>query len=121
MNLKSFDLEKALAGDPVITRDGRSVSEIAIFNSLNDKQNVFATIDGEFYRFTKNGKYSIYENVEYCLDLFMAPKIVKTSGWLNVYPNNKVGYYIHKTKIIADCNAEENRVACVFVEWEEEE
>ena len=121
MNLKPFNLEKALAGDPVVTRDGQQVTEIIILNTLNSNQNVFAVIDRKFYQFTKNGRYSRYENMDYCLDLFMAPKIVKKSGWLNIYPEDKVGYYMHQTKMTADCNAEENRLACVKVEWEEEE
>ena len=121
MNLKPFNLEKALAGEPVVTRDGRQVTDIAIFNSLNDERNTFAVIDGQFYQFTKNGKYSRYENMDYCLDLFMTPKIIKKSGWLNVYPNNTVGFLVHPTKEIADIHMRNNRMTCAYFEWEEEE
>ena len=123
MNLKPFNLEKALAGDPVVTRDGKQVTDIAIFNSLNDKRNLFAVIDGQFYQFTKNGSYIEYEKVEYCLDLFMAPKIVKKSGWINIYPYAKSGFAIFNTKDDADkgqCPVSK-RVACTYIEWEEEE
>ncbi len=123
MNLKPFELQKALAGDPVVTRDGQKVTEISILNTLNSNQNVFAVIDGQFYQFTKNGKYSKYENMEYCLDLFMAPKIVKKSGWINIYPYAKSGFAIFNSKDEADngqCPVSK-RVACTYIEWEEEE
>jgi len=122
MNLKPFNLEKALAGEPVVTRDGRKVTEIIHFKTaFNTLQNTVAVIDGHFYSFYENGKCMSQWDSEF--DLFMAPKIIKKSGWLNVYPNNMVGYNVHPTKESADINKCDisNRVACIFVEWEEEE
>jgi len=46
------------------------------------------------------------------------PKKVKKEGWVNVYPMDP---YVHDTKKVADDFACKNRIACVFVEWEEEE
>lgn len=118
--MKPFNLEKALAGDPVVTRDGRKVTEIVHFKTLNNPQNIIAVLNGRLFPFYENGQY-IAQDTEF--DLFMAPKIVKKSGWLNVYPNNAVGYKVHPTKESADINKCDisNRVACIFIEWEEEE
>lgn len=119
MNLKPFNLEKALAGDPVVTRDGRTVTEVFHFKTaFKTLKNTVAAIDGHFYSFYENGKPVSWDSE---FDLFMAPKIVRKSGWLNVYPKNKVGYVIHETKQIADINSEDTRVACTYIEWEEEE
>lgn len=122
MNLKPFNLEKALAGDPVVTRDGRKVTEIAHFKTFYNSQNIIAVLNGQFYSFFENGQY-IAQDQDTEFDLRMAPKIVKKSGWLNVYPNNAVGYTVHPTKESADINKCDisNRVACIFIEWEEEE
>ena len=51
----------------------------------------------------------------------MAPKIVKKTGWVNIYPNNRTGIVVFLTKEVADHFKDINRVACVYVEWEEEE
>jgi len=55
-----------------------------------------------------------YETVNYRIK----PKRVKKEGWVNIYPMDP---YVHDTKKVADDFACKNRIACVFVEWEEEE
>jgi hypothetical protein len=121
MNLKPFNLEKALAGDPVVTREGQQVTEIFLCKTANKTESsVVFVCNGKVYATTVNGNFDGFASSH---DLFMAPKIVKKSGWLNVYPNNTVGYTVHPTKESADINKCDisNRVACIFVEWEEEE
>jgi hypothetical protein len=51
------------------------------------------------------------------------PKRVKKEGWVNVYPDKYEDYLFtfYFTKDHADSKAREARVACVRVEWEEEE
>ena len=121
MNLKPFNLEKALAGDPVVTRDGKKVTEIVRLKTVDNIHcNIIGVVDGIPRHYEMDGVCNEGFVIPH-LQLFMAPKIVKKSGWLNIYPNDKVGYYMHQTKMTADCNAEENRLACVKVEWEEEE
>lgn len=85
MTLKPFNLERALAGDPVVTRDGRKVLEIMKFSSpflypvmalVEDKYN---STDSE--KFTIEGKL-FTEKCSDC-DLFMAT--TKKTYWVNVY------------------------------------
>lgn len=118
--MKPFNLEKALAGDPVVTRDGKTVSEIVHLKTVPASQCIIFVIDGRAHECSESGKFYFDQDVESVNDLFMAPKIVMREGWINIYPNSKVGYYMHPTKMAADCIAEENRVACVKVEWREE-
>jgi hypothetical protein len=50
------------------------------------------------------------------------PKRVKKEGWVNVYPGNFLCYF--HSKVHADKSDEvgkDKRVACVHIEWEEEE
>lgn len=117
--MKPFNLEKALAGDPVVTRDGRKVTEIVLLNTANDFCSVVCVIDKYAYAFRQDG--SFIENREHKHDLFMAPKIVKKSGWINIYPNGECGHRVSTLRVDADKIADGYRVACVYVEWEEEE
>lgn len=94
--MKPFDLTRALAGDPVITRDGRQVTELHHFKTAKNQNNgVFAIIDGEAFTFDYNGKYLAISS--HIMDLFMAPK--KRTIWVNVYGKYA---YCHETKEIAD-------------------
>jgi hypothetical protein len=51
------------------------------------------------------------------------PILVTKVGWVNVYPDKYEDYSLtfHFTKDHADRKATEARVACIRVEWEEEE
>ncbi len=59
------------------------------------------------------------DNMEYRVK----PKLVKKEGWVNVYHNSITEYTsnYHATKKIADKRATSARVACIPIEWEEEE
>lgn len=77
-----FDLERALAGDKVVTRDGREVTQLTKFD-LDMNTNMFyvaAVVDGGILcRFSQYGLCSEHNGS----DLFMAPK--KLSGFIVVY------------------------------------
>lgn len=78
-----FNLDRAMAGDTVITRDGRKVLQIAHFPLVNKDERIVAQIEGDFvhFGFSENGSFIIGEiSIN---DLFMAPK-TKTY-WANVY------------------------------------
>jgi hypothetical protein len=74
--MKPFDLQKALAGEPVITRDGRPV-KIAGYNEEADEDVVLCGwVAGNAHQWYKDGSCE-YE--EY-LDLFMAP--IERKEWV---------------------------------------
>lgn len=75
--MKEFNLARALAGDPVITRDGKRVSELFHTKTLKDRLSVLAIIDGELVHYSKEGKYFV--NNDSINDLFMVP--VKRQEW----------------------------------------
>ena len=71
--MKPFNLERALAGDPVVTRDGREVTEIYYFETCIKPYPVAAISNGIVRVYTKRGS-ALADDVPDPLDLFMAPK-----------------------------------------------
>lgn len=86
--MKPFNLQLALAGKPVVTRDGRKVAEIYHFKTLKSDYTVHASIDGYNREYTTEGMY--YNNgSESVADLFMEEPVVEK--WVNIYCHNKKG------------------------------
>lgn len=87
MSLKPFNLERALAGDPVVYRDGTAASEI--FYSANRLKSAYQPIisidyDGSVRYHNLDGTFFADRRENSC-DLFMAPKKVKYyyASWEN--------------------------------------
>lgn len=80
-----FNLEAALAGKPVVTRDGREVSEIHYFKTATS-YSIACIVDNCVETFTTKGTYNKYETSGF--DLFMKSEI--RTYWANVYadPDN---------------------------------
>jgi len=91
--MEKFNLERALAGDPVITRDGRDVTQLvkfdtpipnsifALVTSLRSTEQNPCKIVHNWYN---NGSYSQEKSSD--LDLFMKPK--ENAIWVNVYKDH---------------------------------
>jgi hypothetical protein len=81
-NLKPFNLQDALAGKPVVTRQGKKVTQLHLFNT-NAEEPLFAIIedDEDVFCWSTNGKYNPTKQTSF--DLFMAPE--KKSIWVNLY------------------------------------
>ena len=82
--MKPFDLEKALKGAPVVTRDGREATQLFLFAVGDDKYPVYGVIhdkrSGDYISyFTTQGKQ--YADRESNSDLFM--KTVKKIGYIH--------------------------------------
>lgn len=115
MNLKPFNLEAALNGAKVVTRDGRTVSRVTYFPEIKGTDYpVKAIVEDNLQGFTVDGFYYTRNN-ESCIDLFLAPKL--REGWINIYPHGNAVWY--QTKEKADLYAAEIRVACIRIKWEE--
>jgi len=85
--MKKFNLEEALAGKPVITGDGRGVTQLTKFDANNEKYNLLGVLDGKIRTWLEDGRFDLY-SIDKELDLFM--KSEKRSIWVNVYNNGKV-------------------------------
>ena len=99
-----FDLEKALAGEKVITIDGREVTQLVKFNVKNDDYPLHGVLGDNVLVWQRNGRYDI-DASEHTLDLFMAPK--KLSGYMSISRNSNgklysSAVYKHKSQIDID-------------------
>ena len=90
-----FDIDRALAGDKVITRDGGEVNQFFIVNTDKGPTLIGYIVDSdEIEAWDIYGGY--YGVLNECHDdLFMAPN--KLTGFVNVYSDTKVTH-IHPTQ-----------------------
>ena len=120
--MKPFDLEKAKAGAPVITRNGCTARIICFDRADDDGYSLVALLqlDKGIERVTTHtdqGRYCKEPGNDY--DLFMAP--VKREGWVNIYPNDSTGVAIHHSRSLADkSDVHKVRIDCIHIEWWEE-
>jgi hypothetical protein len=82
----AFNLERALAGEPVITRDGKEVTQLVYFESIDDYR-VYGVVDKRVKLWAIGGEF--WKGGEGPLDLFMKPK--ENAIWLNVYKDRDSG------------------------------
>jgi hypothetical protein len=70
--MKPFNLDEALAGKPVITRNGKPFTMAGYNEKARDGQNIAGWVDGTLMCWHHDGSYStqFYDTHEY--DLFMA-------------------------------------------------
>lgn len=93
--MKPFDIERAKAGDPVVTRDGRKV-RILCYDKKDDSYPIVALIENEAEdefteSFTLEGKYWDKKTEEESEDLFMAP--IKKTMYVNLYKHGHATWY----------------------------
>ena len=118
--MKPFDLERALAGEPIICRNGHIPEEWHYFESAsNNVHPIKFVISGNLYGVDKNGR--LYPSCESELDLCMVSP--KRLGWVNIY-RGAICKGVFDTELEAlqhnlDHHAPGERVACIKVEWEE--
>lgn len=98
--MKPFNLEAALKGATVVTREGRPVTQLVLFEAEKDDHPLRGVIDGVVYSFQKDGHFSRMGRETRC-DLFMAPK--KRTFYVNVFvsrnePSLKPGSNVYTTQ-----------------------
>ena len=79
--MKPFDLEEALAGEPVVTRDGRKVTHITKIPNHNFIVGIIEDVK-QIPQWASSGNF-LNDHYTHPCDLFMY--IEKKSVWLNVY------------------------------------
>jgi hypothetical protein len=120
--MKPFDLAKAKAGEPLVTRNGRAVSEFYHFLTSTDRYPCVAIIDGVRFSLTTDGcEYK--DSGESPRDLFMAPK--KRTVYVNFYRDRKGSHgqlaVWHQTQDGAIENGSESEALAIAVPIEIEE
>ena len=113
--MEEFNLEEALAGAKVVTRDGREVKQVTCFDDVAgyNPMIVYGVVNGEVYSWTAEGFYHS-EGALCDGDLMMAPK--KLGGFVNVYNDLSNPFSLHANKM--EANTVNNmtgvdRIACI--------
>ena len=112
--MKDFNLEKALAGEKVITKDGRKVTQLTCFEDIADHNPmvVYGVVDGEVDSWTAEGFYHSVQVKNCEANLLMEPK--KLSGFVNIYPERSFSESrAYNSRKHADINASSGRIACI--------
>jgi hypothetical protein len=81
--MEKFNLERALAGEPVITRNGKEVTQLVYFHDVIHKDCVYGVIGNQIKNWCIDGKFFHDDPREFGADLFMKPK--ENAIWVNVY------------------------------------
>ena len=120
--MKPFNLEQALAGAPVVTRNGCPIVELKYLQTTGNLAVVRKEDDEKLisYFVPCNGKLG--ETIEYTTDLFMAP--AKKEGWVNIYHPpvknlNGVSWFAYNSREEAIANQASGYIATAKIEWEE--
>jgi hypothetical protein len=113
--MTKFDLEKALAGDKVVTRDGREVTQLVKI-VISCEVFLAGAIHGDGHVSSWIGTGIEAQGGE-DEDLFMAPK--KLSGFVNVYDDGLV-VLIQETSQECGTAYRDGRIACIDLSQFEE-
>ena len=112
--MKAFDLEKALAGSKVVTRNGLKVTQITKFDGTDHLCHCLSGVAGKTLRrwYLNGGERSHEAGI---FDLFMAPKVV--TKWINLFPCGP-GHVYYDSEEEAKNSRHGSFIATVKVEWE---
>jgi hypothetical protein len=103
MKTKPFNLEEALNGAKVVTRDGREVSQLTKFEGSKDYQLAGVT-DGVLYTWTEQGGY--YTDRQSNSDLFLA--VETQSICVNVFMNSHGDLWVSGNQYKSFAEAHDN-------------
>lgn len=117
--MKQFDLQAALNGAPVVTRNGEKVSQLFHATALGMEENLLVIINGRGYFYYESGRYS--NHGESPLDLIMAP--TKRVFYQNIYRSFTGAYCGSGALFMSEAEAHaydrDGRVAAVKIEFED--
>lgn len=101
--MKPFNLEEALAGKPVVTRDGRDVKELIVLKTKDIEQPIISVIGKDSFAHFPDGKFN--DHGECDLDLFI--KEEEVTLYANIYKSNNrnSGYICGELFIDKDHNS----------------
>lgn len=120
--MKEFDIQRALNGSRVITKEGKEVKNLTHLKDLTeDEFKLVGVVAGELYRWTEDG-VSVFEDDAF--DLYLETE--KCEGWANVYRdfNGKVTFGRTVYGSITDAensgrNSANKYVCTTYISWEE--
>jgi hypothetical protein len=101
--MEQFNLERALAGKPICTRDGRDVTQLTKFD-VKEKEPIYGVLDGEVHAWYADGSF-FFDSFSCENDLFMKSK--ENAIWVNVFKRKNGDLYISSTAFNSKVYAEQ--------------
>lgn len=112
--MKPFNLEAALAGAKVITRDGSEVTQLTMFNVDKDGYVLFGVLGNQVHSWLISGRYFRVDESD--SDLFMAPETCEV--WIARFGNRLSFNNVYGTE--AECRSAYPLASEYHkIEWEE--
>ena len=107
--MKPFNLEEALAGEPVVCRNGWEVTEIVYMPTVIGQRKLFAVSHGTLKAYDRDGKHTSLTD-DHELDLFMAPesKFIFINLWQQLHENGNYFTTVFTREDRADMEIENN-------------
>lgn len=93
MKTKPFNLEEALNGAKVVTRDGDEVTQLHKYNIIKKLHCLCGVLNDEIISWTINGEYLGSDNY-HSRDLFLV--VEPKRFWVNLYQNDLLGIHLGK-------------------------
>ena len=120
--LKPFNLEQALAGAPIVTRNGCPIVELKYLQTSSKLAVVRKEPDDKLISYFVPCDGKLGDTIDYATDLFMAP--TKKEGWVNIYnPSSKnlngVSWFAYNSREEAIANQASGYIATAKIKWEE--
>ena len=94
--MKSFDLEAAKSGAPIVTRDGRETKFVVHVPEADTLQKVICLYEGNLRTYSESGQY--YEHSESDWDLFMKPQ--KRTVWVHLYADGSARWHEEHSMLV---------------------
>lgn len=118
LNLKPFDIQKARAGKPVCTRDGRKARVLCYDFKQNEEYPILVAVENKDGKecallYSNDGISEMYKSSNN--ELVMLPE--KKEGWVNIYDDMKM--YTSEERAKIGISTERNYITTTKVEWEE--
>jgi hypothetical protein len=118
--MKPFDLERALVGNQVITKDGNFIYELKLFNT-DKKYKLGGILHGSIESWTINGHYKDYPG--HNNDLFMTEKSKKklyiaVNKEPDHHGDHKTSVFAYSTKELLNDYSEDDKYKIIEIEIE---
>lgn len=112
--MKPFDLEAALAGAKVVTREGSEVTQLTLFDIDKENDVLYGVLESEVNSWLTDGRY--FKDTENNNDLFMAPNA--KSIWVARFGDGQC--VLHGFSTLEQCqSAHPDADGYHRIEWEE--
>jgi hypothetical protein len=109
--MEQFNLERALAGEPVCTRNGIEVTQLTYFKEAREQYNLVGLMDGVVCTWNEKGT-SIFGH-ETSSDLFMKPK--ENAIWVNVYKRKDGALVVGAFPFKSEAEAKEKSLGSNYI------